>query len=80
MGESVDANNTDSEDELEEVSDDDDDQSGMTITDCDVALQRASSATKSFAAYSRKRQNCRKLQQPTLAQLGYSLRLDRSSH
>jgi len=49
MSESDDANNTDKEDESEEVSDDDE-QPDITITDCDVALQRASSTSESFAA------------------------------
>ena len=50
MSQSDDANNTDKEDELEEVNDDNDEQTDMTITDCDVALQRASSTSESFAA------------------------------
>jgi len=51
MSESVDATSTDSEDELdEEVNDDDDEETDMTVTDCDVALQRASCATESLAA------------------------------
>ena len=33
-----------------EVNDDDDEQPDVTITDCDVALQRASSTSESFAA------------------------------
>ena len=53
---SADASNTDSEDELEEelsvsTSDEDDnEQPDMTVSDCDVALQRASSASESMAA------------------------------